>query len=299
MLDSMQEQIIDLIPSKSLKKAIRETGYRLSDIALLSTAYICAPDFNSRLEYLLLVRDSLVGEIRSFAERLIQAERQQQSLFFRNDAGAVIELHIKETPDAYEETYLCSSIESAMKMISMYYEEYGGSENTSSRYHFVKRRVFSAAAGQKFSEDSLGEAVFLPGEILYSVDMDGFCVRSNCSHLCFECDGYGIECQSVQYPYFTEDGDAVEYFEDSGKKRFGVVRQWTDAPANECYIIPLDCPEIRYHDFDNATFSHQHIPAPFVEKISPNQLPDEMREDYWALVNYLLSNGQHNRVEPV
>ena len=177
-----------------------------------------------------------------------------------------------------------------MKMIPMFYEKYGGKENASSRYHLVKRRVFSSAIGQEFSEDYLGEAVFLPNQILYSVKADGYYVDSNCSHFCDECDGYAIRCEVVHYPRFTENGDAVKYFDYDGKKQFGIVRQWAEAPTNECYIVPLDCPEIRYHDFDNATFSHQHISAPFVEKINPNQLPDEMREDYCAFVNYILSN---------
>lgn len=284
--NSFYEKIIELIPSESLKRAIRDTGYRLSDLTLLSTLFYCAPDFDSRVEYLRLAREHFEGEVGEYAGRLLRAETDKHDAYFKDDPLAVFELHIKETPDSFGETYLCDSFDSAMKMIPLFYGEYGGEESDSTRYSVVKRRVFSNAPGRAFSEDYLGRADLLPGMILYSVDSCRHDAAEECSHLCFECDGICLCCGDVRYPLFTEDCDAVWYRGFDGAMHFGVVRVWDDAPANECYVIPLDSEWIRHHDFENVTYAHQHIPCPYVEKLAPDQLPEGMRDDYYAYMDW-------------
>ena len=96
MSKTLQERVVNLIPSKSLKKAIRETEFQLSDIALLSTAYEYAPNFDSRLEYLMLIRDILSGEIRAYADRIIESEHQMKRAFFQYDPTAVLSFTSKK-----------------------------------------------------------------------------------------------------------------------------------------------------------------------------------------------------------
>lgn len=289
MSNSLQEQIVQLIPSESLKHAIKETGYQLSDIALLATVFNCAPDFDSRINLIQSIQNSFTGEIKAYAARLISVQRQMREAFTRSEPAAVFELHIKETPDAYDETYLCGSFEVAMKMIPLFYQEYDRSETSLSRYRIVKRRVFSGSGGEVFAEDHLGEAVILPGAILYSIEMEGYRAE-DCDGLCLECNRYSIFCNDIPYPCFTEDGDVVEYQQYDGSKKYGVVHQWSSEPTGDYYIIPLDGERIRYHDFANACYSHEHIAAYFVEKASPNVLPDKMKEDYLAYLEYINRN---------
>ena len=292
MIKSLYDQVIELIPSNCLKCAIKENQFPLSDITLLSTAYRCAPDYETRLKYLELLRDQFTGKIKEYADSLITSERNMLKGFYEDYPDAIFELHIKESPNSYDEKYLCASIESALKIIPMFYKEYECTENELSRYKIVKRRVFSGADNELFSEDWLGDAVFLPGNILYSVDAEEYRLNDNCSHDCLECDGC-LDCNAGEYPCFTKNGDAVEFIDLLDlSKHFGVVLQNDNDPVNELYIIPLDSERIRYHDFENVFYAHEHCYAPFVEKISPDQLPEKIRKDYFAFLQFINDEKQ-------
>lgn len=289
MSDPVQDRIVTLIPSVTLKKAIAENDYRFSDIALLTTAFHCAPDFDSRIVHLRLLEQTFSGEIKAYTTKIIDTQYQMLRAFQKNEDGAVYELHIKDTPDAYDERYLCASYDAALKMISLFYKEYDCEESPLARYRIVKRRIYSGDDSEMFAEDYLGEAVMLSGRRLYSVDMNGFCAE-DCDGLCIECNRYCVRSNEIPYPSFIHNGDAVKYRDHDGTERFGLNLQWNDIPTNECYIIPLDSEYMRYRDFKNVWYSHKHILAPFVDRISPDNLPDEMRENYLAYLLYLKEN---------
>lgn len=289
MSDSLYNRIIKLIHSKDLRNALQSKEYRLTDISLLATAYHCAPDFVSRIEYLQMLEAVFTGELKAYTARIIETQHQMLDVFLRNETGVAFELHIRQTPDAYDETYLCSSFDAAMKMIPLFYREYQCEENALSRYRVVKRRVFSAKEGEHFSEDYLGEVVLLPGGRIYSVEMDGFCAE-DCDGLCYDCKRYCVRNLDIPYPCFTNHGDVVKYRQYNEMEQFGVVLQRDDSPTSECYIIPLDSEQIRYHDFQNAHYAHKHIPSVFVERIVADDLPAEMQKDYLAYSAFLKEN---------
>lgn len=290
MSNSLHDRIVAMIPSKDLQNAIRTENYQLSALALLATVCNCAPDFSTGIEYLKQLEAAFSGELRAYTARIIKTRQQMLDAFLKADSGAVYELHIKDTPDAFDETYLCGSFEAAMKMIPLFYQEYGCSENEKSRYRIVKRRVFSAGEGEPFSEDYLGEAVLMPGGIIQSLDMRDFCAE-DCDGLCMECERYCVRRQEILYPCFTNHGDSVKYRQHDGTEHIGVVLQWDDAPTNECYIIPIDDEHIRYRDFKNAHYGHIHIPAVFVERIPVEILPEKMQENYLAYAAFLKDNS--------
>lgn len=289
MSDSLQDRVVNLIPSRDLRKAIVDNNFVLTDLTLLSTVYHCAPDYASRIHHLKMLEAAFSGEIQAYTSRIIATQQQMLNAFVKEEPGVAFELHIKDTPDSYDETYLCSSFDAAFKLIPLFHQHYDCSENTSSRYRIVKRRVFSGNDGDPFSEDYLGKMRLLPGGIVESVDMTGYCAE-DCDGLCFDCNHYCVLSGEILYPCFTAHADAVKYRDYGGFTRYGVVLQWETAPSGECYIIPLNCEQIRYHDFQNAHYAHQHIPAPFVEVISPDTLPQEMQENYLAFAAYLKEN---------
>lgn len=287
MHNSLQERVANLIPSKDLRMAIKESDFCLTDTALLSIVYHCSPDFSSRIAHMRMLAAAFTGELRTYTERIIETQQQMLHAFLQDEPGAVYELHIKETPDSYDETYLCSSFDAAMKLVPMFYQEYNGQENASSRYRVVKRRIFAAKEREAFSEDYLGDADLLSGGVFYSVHMDGYSSEDCEGQICIDCEKYCIHNMEDPYPCFTCHGDAVKYRKDDGAERFGVVLQWDNAPTYECYIIPLDNEHIRYHDFEYAHYGHEHILSVFVERVSVEQLPSGMQTDYLAYKAYL------------
>ena len=95
MSDSLQNRIVNLIPSTDLRNAIKDNKYRLSDIALLSTVYHCAPNFASRIEHLQILEAAFTGEIKKYTARIIETQRQMLDAFLGRDANSIYELHIK------------------------------------------------------------------------------------------------------------------------------------------------------------------------------------------------------------
>ena len=288
MSDSLHDRIVKLIPSKDLRNAIIEKQYTLSDIALLSTAFYCAPNYHSRIEHIRLLAESFSGRIKDYANRIMDTQQKMLDAFFQYQLGTVFELHIKDTPDAYDEGYLCSSFDAATKMISLFYQEYGMTENSSSKYRVVKRRVFSGNTEETFAEDYLGDISLLPNGVIYDVHVDGS-FAEDCDGLCFGCgNSCCIRRDDIPFPSFTAHGDLVKYLSlEAGTVDFGVVLQYDNAPTSECYIVPLNCNAMQYHDFKNAHYAHEHIRTPFVEKVPLDMLPEDMQENYLLYSEYL------------
>lgn len=294
MLDELQRRIVSLIPSTSLKKQIKLTNYRLSDADMLSTAYRYANDYDTRMELLQMLEQHFSGELRDYTSRLIQVQRQMLESFLEPEDNAVYELHIKDTPDAYDERYLCKSFDAALRIIPLFFKEYDCEENALSRYTIVKRRILSDEAD--FSEDELGELEMLPGMRVYSVGMWSFDHQAEaCSGQCFECNRPCADCHETVFPNFIQHGDAVKFYDFSGKESYGIAFSLDDQPCSDYYVIPLDSDAVCYRDFANIHNAHHHIPAPLTERIEEEAIPEKMRADYKACLQYILEKWPAKR----
>lgn len=297
MNDTLYNQILKWIPSKTLQKAIAESG-RLSDMTMLSAAYYCAPDFTARMAMLGRLIQAFDGEMKSFVLRLQRNKILSQLLFSDSDGQAVYELTVREYDDAIEEqTYLCTSYEAALAQIQRHYEyrkqdeEDDWAEDATSFYRIRKRRLFSGTPMEQDS-DILGEATFKSGGVLLDVDMwEGIEEAQTCLEECFACDRLCICAMPddgeyrVEYPRFTKNADAVRFYQD-GRWRFGVVLRWKEEPTDNCCVIPLCSAAMRYGAFGHIRSAYENIPAPFVDVISARELPEEMQETYAAFAAY-------------
>lgn len=235
-------------------------------------------------EMLSVVNDE---ELLTYLKFLIHEEEFELKAIQNDDTGYVYELHIKETPDSYDERYLCNSYQSALNMIDEFYKEYDSDENESSRYEIVKRKIYDSRT-DSFEEDFYGKCtlnyerkiceVFYhkPNNSIY--DCDGFC---------FECDRLCIHNVSIKFPPFVGYKDLVRYIDYDGKVKFGVSLDEPECQAEECYIIPLDCFALRYKNFEKAHDFHEHTPYPQVERANVDELCDEEAEAYKAYLVYL------------
>lgn len=287
VLDELQRRIVSLIPSKSLKDQIELTNYHLSNEDLLSTAYNYAKDYDTRLELLQMLEQHFTGELRDYTSRLIQVQRQMLESFLEQEENVVYELHIKDTPDAYDERYLCKSFDAALRIIPLFFKEYNCEENSLTRYTIIKRRILSEE--DEFSEDEIGELILLAGMRVYSANVWSFDRQAEaCSGQCFKCNLPCAVCHETIFPQFIRHGDAVKFYDFSGEESYGIAFEPDNQPRSECYVIPLESDAVRYHDFANIHNAHQHIPAPLTERIKEEALPEEMREDYRACLQYIL-----------
>ena len=175
-------------------------------------------------------------------------------------------------------------------MIPLFYQEYDSAKETDrSRYEITKRRIFSGRDGEVFSEDELGSLTLLPGARVYSVELYSMSTApESCGGECLNCALPCVTAHEVLFPCFTKNGDAVRYTDRSGAVSYGVVLQEDERPCADCYLIPLNSDVMYYHDFENVHNAHQHIPAPLVEPIAPEELPERMKKDFEAFRSYYL-----------
>jgi len=288
LTDSLHDRIISMIPSSSLKEAIKAAEFHLSNEGMLVTAFRYAPDFNSRLEILKELEQGTSGELKAYIARLIDTQYRMYEEFLSDSDGSIFEVHIKTAPDSYDERYLCSTYRSAIEIIPLFLQEYSCTPNISTRYTIVKRCFFSAENGGAFSEDELGEIVLLPDLSVFSVNLYKYeHYAEECNGQCINCNRCCVSCYELLFPNFTNHGDVVSFSENiSGTKEYGIVYHFGAQQDSDCYIIPIDSYVVRYRDFENIHNSHRHIPLPTVEKITVNELPDSLKEDYIACKAY-------------
>lgn len=114
----LQNIVISLIKSDSLKKVIKQTEKIFEPIELVKIAFDYAASYDQRLNLLELMKINITEKrLKEYIEQLIKIQKQIYIKFMIQDEKYVYELHIKENPNSYDERYLCDSYSSAIEMI--------------------------------------------------------------------------------------------------------------------------------------------------------------------------------------
>ena len=297
----MVNEIIELLPSTELKAKIKETNYQFKENELLQIIYRYAPTFDIRRDLLERFSNIATSDVAALAKAYIKYERENFSRFIEALEGFVYELYIKDTPDAYEEKYLCSSYQAALVCIDRFYERYAdidAKETEKSRYRIIKRKVFSE--NDTFEEDAYAECVLGANKTV--LEVSDYSNPADCSEImCSECKEIcPYRCDDLVFPCFVHNYAVIKYQDYNGLEHFGVniclKKCWEkcDGMVQELYVIPLDSSEIREHRFDADFFDHEHIELPLATLASPDDLDETMRKDYYDFVSYWRSQTQEN-----
>ena len=296
MCENMIEKIINLIPSEDLKRKIKETNHTFRENELLQIIENYAEPRDLRLDMMRSFFEVAGEEISKLAKEYIRYEEAMFTCFVANNGKAVYELKIKETPDSYEECYLCESYNAALISIDKFYRKYSfAKENKSTVYKISKRWVLSEDGD--FGEDKLAECTLGPGkevmrlwcDEIRSVDckVDNLC--SDCNQICHR------RCDEVEYPNIAKNYSLVKFKGNNGEDCFAVNMELPDRDnrfMGELYALDLDSKGIATHNFSrDAIFdAHTHLALPIVTLASPDELPENKKATYHALVEYLENN---------
>ena len=288
----MIAEIIELLPSIDLKVKIKETNYQLAENELLQIIYRYAPTFDGRLALLSRFAEIASPDIAALAKVYIEYEQEKFKRFTEVSEGFVYELHIKETPDTYEEKYLCSSYHAALICIDRFYEEYASidaKETEKTRYTILKRKIFSE--NDKFDEDKHAEIVLGANKTVLKVSDYRNPMDCELEIMCSECKEI-CRCRHDElfFPCFAHDRAIIKYHDYVGKECYGINLCFCndcDGVASELYVIPLDSFVIREHKFEVDFYAHQHIALPLATIASPDELDETMRKDYYEFCAFL------------
>ena len=283
----LQNTAICLIKSNSLKNMIKKTNKIFEPIELVKIVFNYSESYEQRLNLLSLIEANINDDsLKKYIMHIINTQREILDKFLEQEEKCVYELHINETPDSYEERYLCNSYMDAKNMIALFYQEYGGRESKLSKYKIEKRKIFKGK--EKFEEDYLGHCILNFKREICKVEIDNVNSYANiCDGRCGdECKMLCINNVYIDFPCFLKDMDIVDYVDYNGKSHYGVYLENMSNIKEEYYIIPLDCMAMRYYIFERDFYNHEHIEAPFVEKAELDNIPDDIKNIYKAYIDY-------------
>lgn len=281
----IQDKIVSTFWSEGLKKHIRETGYVFPPEDLLAVIYQHIHDFEERMEYLQLMADH-VPEAAEHARQILAWERRRLEDFRRPGPGEVYELRVSDEPGGEETNFLCGDFDTAVALIDRYYEWFDWLEETErSRYSILRRRLLTAS--ERSYDDVLGSCDLLPGKRINRVWYGGKSELPDCTENCAKCHQQCVANQEAEYPNFLPENSPVRYRLPDGSVHLGVT---LEQRPMEClaYVIPLDGELLsnRNHDEDWGCHWHEHLPLPYVDTVSREELPDDLRENLDAFLTF-------------
>lgn len=286
----MTNEIIELLPSAELKAKIKETNHRFKESELLEIIYTYAPTFDTRLDLLGRFAEIASHDISALAKTYIEYEQKSLECFMGATDGFVYELHIKESPESWEETYLCASYKDALICIDRFYEAYAdveARETSKTRYKILKRKIFSES--ENFDEDTYAEMILGQNKVIlevsdHKISFEEFCIETK-----------GIcppDNDEIRFPCFAANHTLVKYPDHEGKIHYSIClchslfENRCDGFADYLYVLPMDSTTIRDHRFDNNFLDHDHIAAPLVSFASPDELDETMKKNFFDFLAY-------------
>lgn len=280
----IQDRIVSTFWSEGLKTQIRETGYVFQPRALLGIAYNLPESRAERLANLRLLADH-VPEVADHAKLVIEWQEKALADFKQLGPGEIFELEIIWKKDEESDRYFCANFDAAMEIIDRYWEYFDcRQENDTTVYNIIRRKLLNP--GDEPDHISHENCELGPGKEVRYVFTGMDTEYGKCDNWCFECDKDCITVTDSLFPSFLPDLCAVRYRFEPDTIRYGVLL--TDGSSGyEYYIVPLDSQMFR-EDLEESWgwLDHEHIVFADTDQISPDQLPDALRQNYDTFVAF-------------
>lgn len=278
----LTDEIIDLLPSESLRRTIREGHFTFSQPDLLRIIFNHAETFDQRIAYMERLAEVADTEVADYTRKSIAWQKDILARFMKVDPDEVYELEI-DCGGGFKETFICSTYDAALRLIDLFYDEYGdvGAEETDqTRYTITKRRIHDGNPERAYFEDQEAFCILGPKKRVLTVedftspapddtDCDGVCLH--CQKMCLFDD--------ILFPRFWKNGDVVSYTDSMGVRQMGICLDSEKYDLLErVYVIPLNCEAFCYRDFENVHTYHDHIVPSLVDVVDISQLDSALAD---------------------
>ncbi len=279
MNKKIHAKIVDLIPSKSLKNAIKETGFQFSENGLFRIIDACAPNVQKRIEYYEFLRDNLCGEMAEYAEVCIKYACALLEEFLNNTKNKVFEVWVRDY-----ERYIFKDFEAAVEFTKHY--QTIESAVPVKIYHIVKKKLrgIEDITPENFEDDDVCTVV--DGQIkdiwCETIDYEDY-IDKNKDVNKYQWHWY----EDAEFPQYINSGDVIKYPDSFGNTKYAIVLITSEEDFGRVKCVPLDSAPVRYRAFDKHFHSHAHPSPYYVEKADVSELDEKMREDYLAFRDYL------------
>ncbi len=279
------DKIVSLIPSNSLKKAIKESNFEFPELDIFRIIIHCSKSFDDCIAALNETKCEFSPQLAKYTEEYIEYQKACLELFIKQEENYVYTVEISPN-----ERYLFNTANEAIDFTALYPKtEYA----TPTSVFFIEKvpilrlsevndDVLNAGAHNCTAKD--GRII----EVSSAYDCD--CkFPKNCDGNCLYCERFcHIRTEDeMAYPKFFENGDLIKYPDDRNGYEYAIALGADDDCRWSAYCVPLDSAEVVYHAFEDSFYAHQHPELFNVEKAEISELDEKMREDYLAFREFL------------
>lgn len=285
------------IPSRSLRSAIKDYRFPEKDLLALTAQYV--RNLAARLSFYEKISQSADDrKIRRWALQLKVFEEGQWNELSTVKPG---EFYVVFPEDEHKGSFFCcDSLENALVNVRRWYRHYQCTSEYGSA-GFKTGSVYKTSAVPCVDLDEWctpNASVNASGivDIYTKVDSE-WGNRSNKESLLHSYN------YPLFFPPFLKRGDLVKYisnnYDDCGTEKYGIMA--FDMPTERGEDYDVSCIEELEQDYvalrrcdardENGYFlcmgNHCHVPYPYVEKVSPSDVPQNVREDYEYYLEFL------------
>lgn len=289
-------QIINLIPSNTLKKSIIKSNHEFENLELVKIIIEFSSTWKEMISYLNILKEyinenNLVDYINAFLEY----ENKKYVLLVNNGSNYVYEVDMY--PGSLGDKYLCPTFESTFSTIDSYKIAYKNFIDIRAKNEIIisKCRVFE----RKNSED-----VDNNDEPVYAVlnyDKEIIRIYSELESPTF--DSFSLSDKEILYPNTFKAGDLVYvdinkfpkfrmsyncyYIEYENDKRFG-INSFDNVKSDDiCCFLDLSSEYVEYRKIEinkngycDYLMCHSHLDFGYLEKVNLDEVHQKIRDDY-------------------
>lgn len=297
----LEKQIINLIPSQTIKNAIYEQNYKFNDLEYVQIVMEFSNSWKRRLDLLNSIKENIDSrDIISYIEAYVKSEINAYNKLIEKEDNYVYDVITNYQLNYDGERYLCSSFDSIMKVIDSFKENYREFSDVDILKHIklIKRKISNWETPQEIDTYSDIDVYFNKNEEINYIYYGDY----------IDPEDYNLNMKAIKYPTIFKAGDFVYidkskynhqvrnytdyYYLISRDKIYGIIGFDQNIVDEEgdidiSYFLNLS-DEFVYHrtigkteqQYINYLGSHEHIDFGYIEKVNLNDVHSEIKEDY-------------------
>ncbi len=298
----LENKIISLIPSKTVKMAAKEQKYIFSEIDLVRIVMEFSQSLESMISLLLEIKKNITDDkIKKYITKVVNLEKKQYKLLTTPEEGYIYEVIMNRNTS---ERYLVPDFESAFITINNFFKHYkkfiDKNNNDYSSIEIAKRKI-----SQRLNSREIDNR-----------DQPFVCVLNNKRQIkkiysylnAVDIEKIGLQIEEIKYPDIFKAGDLVyvdlnkcpdlepyryiNYYENiDGKRMYGINsfdnNKEFEGNIDVCCFLELSSEYVFYRKIEldedgycRYLMCHNHIDFGYLEKAVLDETPEKIIDDY-------------------
>ncbi len=297
----LEKQIIELIPSKTMRDAIITNNHKFIDIEYVQLAQEFSKSWENKLNLLKQIKENIENkDLISYIEAYVESEINAYNKFTKKEDNYVYDVIMDHMSNYEGERFLCYSFDSIMKVIDSYKENYKEYINVGNlkNIEIVKRKISNWDTPEEIDENE-NIIVYLNESMeIYCIYDDGY----------VDPEDYNLNVKCIKYPTIFKAGELVYidknkynirvanyrdyYYSIADGRKYGIVgfnqnEFDDDGDIDVCFFLDLSDEFVYYRSiglneqqYVNYLDCHDHIDFGYIEKVNVNEVHKIIKEDY-------------------